>query len=245
MIGAFCLGALLSIILVSLYSTPHVRRLTQRHPFPSPTLLVTAHPDDEVMFFAPTLLKLKEVGAVVDLLCLSTGNYEGLGPVRVDELAEAARRLGLREVRVIDSKDLPDDPRVTWSEDHIENIVRSVAKEFHSQSIVTFDEIGVSCHPNHIAVARALLNARRRVNDGQLPIPVFNLISLPLYRKYCALLDFICSFTVPTSIVIYVPLHFVRTSYTCMLVHQSQMVWFRWLYIIFSVYMYKNSFVRS
>lgn len=222
-----------------------MHRLTQRHPFPSPTLLVTAHPDDEAMFFAPTLLKLKEIGAVVDLLCLSTGNYDGLGHVRVDELAEAARRLGLREVRVIDSKDLSDDPRVTWSEDQIESIVRSVATEFHSRSIVTFDEIGVSCHPNHIAVARALLNARRRVDDKQLPIPVFNLISLPLYRKYCALLDFIFSFTVPTPIVVYVPLHFVRTSYTCMLAHQSQMVWFRWLYIIFSVYMYKNSFVRT
>lgn len=36
-------------------------------------LLVTAHPDDECMFFAPTILKLVESQASVYLLCLSTG----------------------------------------------------------------------------------------------------------------------------------------------------------------------------
>lgn len=38
-------------------------------------LLVTAHPDDECMFFAPTILKLVESQASVYLLCLSTGRF--------------------------------------------------------------------------------------------------------------------------------------------------------------------------
>lgn len=38
-------------------------------------LLVTAHPDDECMFFAPTILKLVESQAAVYLLCLSTGRF--------------------------------------------------------------------------------------------------------------------------------------------------------------------------
>lgn len=36
-------------------------------------LLVTAHPDDECMFFAPAVLKLTESRAAVYLLCLSSG----------------------------------------------------------------------------------------------------------------------------------------------------------------------------
>lgn len=37
-------------------------------------LLVIAHPDDECMFFAPTILNLLKEGYTVYLLCLSAGN---------------------------------------------------------------------------------------------------------------------------------------------------------------------------
>lgn len=36
-------------------------------------LFVTAHPDDECMFFAPTIVKLVELKASVHVLCLSEG----------------------------------------------------------------------------------------------------------------------------------------------------------------------------
>ena len=36
-------------------------------------LIVTAHPDDECMFFAPTIIRLVELNATVRLLCLSAG----------------------------------------------------------------------------------------------------------------------------------------------------------------------------
>ena len=40
-------------------------------------LLITAHPDDECMFFAPTVLSLgSSVRAELFLLCLSEGGYE-------------------------------------------------------------------------------------------------------------------------------------------------------------------------
>jgi N-acetylglucosaminylphosphatidylinositol deacetylase len=38
-------------------------------------LLITAHPDDEAMFFTPTILSLIDQGYIVHLLCLSTGAY--------------------------------------------------------------------------------------------------------------------------------------------------------------------------
>ena len=47
--------------------------LERRLPRASRVLLVTAHPDDEAMFFAPTLQGLKKNGCFISLLCLSTG----------------------------------------------------------------------------------------------------------------------------------------------------------------------------
>lgn len=40
-------------------------------------LIVTAHPDDECMFFAPTIIQLVELHASVHLLCLSQGTTRG------------------------------------------------------------------------------------------------------------------------------------------------------------------------
>lgn len=40
---------------------------------PSAALILTAHPDDEAMFFSPTILGLREAGWHVKGLCLSNG----------------------------------------------------------------------------------------------------------------------------------------------------------------------------
>lgn len=41
---------------------------------PQSTLVLTAHPDDEVMFFAPTILSLVASGCEISALCLSNGS---------------------------------------------------------------------------------------------------------------------------------------------------------------------------
>lgn len=58
-------------------------------------LLVTAHPDDESLFFAPTLASLRASDADVYLLCLSTGDADGLGTVRQPELIRSLDVLGI------------------------------------------------------------------------------------------------------------------------------------------------------
>ena len=58
-------------------------------------LFVIAHPDDETMFFAPSIFALRaETSVELFLLCLSTGNSAGLGSIRRQELVAAARKLG-------------------------------------------------------------------------------------------------------------------------------------------------------
>lgn len=80
-------------------------------------LLLIAHPDDEAMFFAPTLLALTrpELGNHVKILCLSSGTIhstihhlvlatngtpvgdaDGLGEIRKKELVKSGLQLGLR-----------------------------------------------------------------------------------------------------------------------------------------------------
>ena len=73
-------------------------------------LLVTAHPDDECLFFAPTLLSLLEQPAPeVFSLCLSTGNADGLGNIRKDELERSLDVLGIQKVKrwVVDHPFVP------------------------------------------------------------------------------------------------------------------------------------------
>ncbi|XP_058710763.1 N-acetylglucosaminyl-phosphatidylinositol de-N-acetylase isoform X1 [Poecile atricapillus] len=79
-------------------------------------LLVTAHPDDEVMFFAPALLGLRSAGAAPAVLCCSAGNYYNQGEIRKKELEQSCCVLGIpaSDVTVIDHRDLPDDPAVEW-----------------------------------------------------------------------------------------------------------------------------------
>lgn len=62
-------------------------------------LMVTAHPDDEAMFFAPTILALNSkvtTGEIaLALVCLSNGNAEGLGATRTTEFKNSADVLGV------------------------------------------------------------------------------------------------------------------------------------------------------
>ncbi|KAI0918510.1 hypothetical protein AcV5_002486 [Taiwanofungus camphoratus] len=64
-------------------------------------LLLTAHPDDECLFFAPTVLALLTQPLAprpeVFSLCLSAGDADGLGGIRREELERSLDVLGIEE----------------------------------------------------------------------------------------------------------------------------------------------------
>ena len=66
------------------------------------TLFVLAHPDDESMFFTPTIEGMKE-GSELYLLVISNGGYDGLGLERTAEMLAAASHLGFAGHEVINS----------------------------------------------------------------------------------------------------------------------------------------------
>jgi N-acetylglucosaminylphosphatidylinositol deacetylase len=85
-------------------------------------LLLTAHPDDECMFFAPTILALAALqGPSVSSrdptstsslysLCMSVGNADGLGAIRKYELGSSLDLLGVDT----DKRLVVDHPYVLW-----------------------------------------------------------------------------------------------------------------------------------
>jgi len=139
-------------------------------------IFLIAHPDDESMFFMPTIRALLQrnndfhQSNQFHILCLSNGNYDGLGIQREEELRKAAGIISDEiQVTVLDDSKLQDGPKQTWSKYYIATILNNFLVKLLSVSdktsqknlreydfgkkkvvIVTFDNEGVSGHINHI-----------------------------------------------------------------------------------------------
>lgn len=95
-------------------------------------VLLIGHPDDEAMFFGPSLIALASPknGNSVKIICLSNGNAVGQGKIREGELLNSARRLGIRSDDDIDVKDNPqfqDGPSDWKKEDISDYLAQSFA----------------------------------------------------------------------------------------------------------------------
>merc|ERR1719329_1608409 len=73
------------------------------------TLFVTDHPDDECMFFTPTIHAMRKTSNLY-LLVLSNGGYDGLGKEREKEMCMASKHMGFIDYEVIDDEKIPDGP---------------------------------------------------------------------------------------------------------------------------------------
>ena len=64
-------------------------------------LLVISHPDDECMFFGPTVLSMaKNPSVTIFMLCMSNGDYRKQGQTRKKELYNACQILGIPEQNI-------------------------------------------------------------------------------------------------------------------------------------------------
>ncbi|KAH0369479.1 LmbE-like protein, partial [Aureobasidium melanogenum] len=235
--------------------------------------LLIAHPDDEAMFFAPTVLALTRpsLGNHVKILCLSSGDADGLGHIRKQELVKSGLLLGLRnaeDVLVLDDERFPDSMTTTWDSKAIANLLASTfapkmakmgaksAPEANIDVLITFDDIGVSSHPNHISLyfgGLAFLRQIMQKHSGwEHPIKMYTLSSVNVARKYMSVLDapltiLKTAFTkkeagdFPTPLVVVSGVGGYRKAQRAMTnAHESQMRWFRWGWISISRYMVLN-----
>ncbi|KAF8249606.1 LmbE-like protein, partial [Wilcoxina mikolae CBS 423.85] len=202
------------------------------------TLLI-AHPDDEAMFFSPTILSLSPKNHI-RILCLSSGNADNLGAIRKHELVASGRVLGVRgeDVIVVEDVLLPDSMNTTWPAETVAGYLRLNAGG--SDVVVTFDEGGVSGHPNHISL---LYGAREFIQGSKRRL--FTLTSVGLARKYLSILDWPMTRMMNGGegkgwVFVNSPRQ-VRVAQRAMTdAHKSQMRWFRWGWIGLSRYMVVN-----
>ena len=70
--------------------------------------LVIAHPDDEVMFFAPSLIKImKEIGREnFYLVCITSGNRYDVGDIREKELIRSGHTMGIPRKNIVQVNDM-------------------------------------------------------------------------------------------------------------------------------------------
>ncbi|XP_029883308.1 N-acetylglucosaminyl-phosphatidylinositol de-N-acetylase [Aquila chrysaetos chrysaetos] len=205
-------------------------------------LLVTAHPDDEVMFFAPTVLGLGRAGAHAAVLCCSAGNYYNQGEIRKKELEQSCFLLGIpaSDVTVVDHRDLPDNPAVEWDTQLLAAFVLKHIEANNINLVVTFDAGGVSGHANHISLYTALryLHSEQKLPEGCC---VFVLESVNLFRKYISVLDVPVSCLLPSDALFILTEEETEQARRAMRCHRSQLLWFRHIYMLFSRYMVINS----
>ncbi|KAJ7308795.1 hypothetical protein JRQ81_008061 [Phrynocephalus forsythii] len=202
-------------------------------------LFVTAHPDDEAMFFAPTLLAVG--GAEKWLLCASAGNYYNQGDIRKKELLESCAVLGIpsSHVTVIDHRDLPDDPSAEWDVQLLSSLILKEVEANQINLVVTFDAGGVSAHANHAALYAAVrYPSFLFVQPG---CRVLTLETVSLFRKYLSLLDLPVSCLQNRDVLFVLTEEEAEVAQRAMRCHRSQLLWFRHLYVIFSRYMVINT----
>ncbi|KAM1724769.1 hypothetical protein ACFXTH_022902 [Malus domestica] len=208
-------------------------------------LFVVAHPDDESMFFTPTINYLTVRGHNVHILCLSIGDADGKGITRKEELYQASAILKVphQQVSVLDHPNLQDGFGKVWNDSILANIIEEEITRNNIDLIITFDNYGVSGHCNHRDVhygVRKLLQA-----SSQRKIEAWELVSTNIFRKYSGPVDIWLSSLNPMQSsheVVHCLLNEQpRKSFLAMAQHSSQWVWFRKLFVAFSSYTYVNT----
>lgn len=225
----------------------------------SKLLLVTSHPDDEVMFFTPLLLAMKQKNysnsqnISIYVLCLSNGDADGHGNVRANELYHACEAFYIPadHVTVVNHPLLRDGQNCHWSPVLIADIVIAHVNTIKPDTVVTFDEFGVSGHSNHIhthqgcLLAVSQLQLERDTRSGgksRHVVKGYILQSTPFYRKFLGPLDlFFSMWGSEQDIAITFNLCLM---YQAMASHRSQCVWWRILFLLVSRFSFINSFAE-
>ena len=133
-------------------------------------LVIFPHPDDEVTV-AGTLMKLKDEGHEIHMVCLTRGekgnsagieNEFELAAIRTDEMQKAADLIGADELHL---KDYPDSGLQDIGLDSLKNIISQLINEINPDVLISYDsKVGLYGHPDHrltgLAVEQVFLENR-------------------------------------------------------------------------------------
>ena len=238
------LSVALFVSVLNLYVLEHVRGRHGALASWRRVLLVISHPDDESMFFGPTIQALRRAGARTHILCLSNGDADGLGAVREKELESARKLLGVDSSEVVNDSKLKDGFKEVWPEGTVAAYVEASVRRLDANVVLTFDERGVSGHPNHVAAYRGVRRwaADVRKTSASPSLEAWALVTVNPLRKFLTFGDVFASFALESHVLVAATSAMeVRRA---MSLHRSQWVWYRKLFVVFSRYAYVNSLRR-
>lgn len=179
-------------------------------------------------------------------------------------------------VVAFDDAALQDGMHTVWDSTDIVRVVGSYFDDDHAHThthahtsvdwIITFDALGISHHPNHIALAHATSALKRKVPSLQ-NAQVFKLQShASVWTKYLALPGAIVSHIAQTMLsqayqqvaspspssshhqcfsALASPKQYIHSLQTMRTAHKSQFVWYRWLWWIFSTHVYAATLCKD
>ncbi|CAL9731989.1 N-acetylglucosaminyl-phosphatidylinositol de-N-acetylase [Monosporozyma unispora] len=255
---------ILSTTKIPNFTTENLQRLIVKSNKIHSVTLVIAHPDDEVMFFAPTLLNLNEMvpkDVSFNVVCYSNGDAEGLGDIRALELQHSIKLLlsqRITNTTILDHKDGMDE---VWDAgkmlSQLNNIIPTSLPKGRQNIVLTFDKDGVSNHINHkkcFEVASKyhsnnmkstlLLTLNSYHNNillkyssfGWECLKLLNKLYNPFISKQVSPFKSNGHFTVFSTYPQYI------LSLSSMLnAHKSQMVWYRYFWWVMSRFVFVNN----
>jgi N-acetylglucosaminylphosphatidylinositol deacetylase len=178
------------------------------------------------------------------------------------------------------SRQLQDNIKQRWDAEVIAEVLRPFVIEHHitsvrnqiqlhvcnvhtnpfpSLQILTFDEKGISLHPNHFSLLGGALHLVKSLSSSaDTPVPrLFGLVTMTLLSKYTGMPSVLFARvgvvarallsrgpTADPSPIFISGIPDYLTTVRAILAHGSQMVWFRYLYMIFSRCMWINEWVE-
>lgn len=153
-------------------------------------MAVHAHPDDESITTGGLLARCSAAGVVTCLLTCTDGRYgpvnpdlgialdpDGLAAARADELAAAARELGVSQVHRLGYHDsgmtgssVNNAPLALWNQpiDDMLALVVAHVRKFRPHVIVSYDPFGGTGHPDHIAAHRITVLAVEAAGEAAM-----------------------------------------------------------------------------
>lgn len=140
-------------------------------------LVVFPHPDDEAFGVSGTIATHVKNGTPVTYACLTLGemgrnmgnppftNRENLPKIRKEELKEAARVLGIQDLRMLGYRDKTIEFE---DEEKLANKMLELIEEVNPSLVITFYP-GYSVHPDHDATGAAVVRAVEKMSADARP----------------------------------------------------------------------------
>ncbi|KAK2976471.1 hypothetical protein RJ640_020512, partial [Escallonia rubra] len=178
-------------------------------------------------FFTPTINYLTSRGHNIHMLCMSTGNADGMGNIRKQELlqASAVLKVPVDQVKILDHPDFQDGFGKVWNSNSLARFIEEEMQNHVVDLIITFDDYGVSGHCNHRNLNQGV---RKLLRDSSRDIEAWELVSTNILRKYSGPVDvwlsILYAMHYPNGQVHCLLNEHPRKTYVAMAQHRSQWV---------------------